>query len=126
MFRKILSAVILIPLAVTIVAFAVANRQTVTVSFDPFDSAHPAYAVTLPLFIIVFVLLIIGVLTGGIAVWLRQSSWRRMARQLDSEARQLRDEKSRLQSMLNAGSQTPPAGETDQKTSIALLQQRMH
>ena len=52
MLRKILSAVILVPLLVIFVAFAVANRQTVTVSFDPFSStAQPAYAVTLPLFV---------------------------------------------------------------------------
>ena len=50
MFRKIVTAVIVVPLAVVIVAFAVANRQTVTVSFDPFSSAAPAYAATVPLF----------------------------------------------------------------------------
>ena len=42
MFRKIVTAVIVIPLAVVILAFAVANRQIVTVSFDPFSSANPA------------------------------------------------------------------------------------
>ena len=39
--RKIVTAVIVIPLVVVIVAFAVANRQTVTVSFDPFSQAAP-------------------------------------------------------------------------------------
>ena len=41
MFRKIVTAIIVVPLVVIIVAFAVANRQTVTVSFDPFSSAAP-------------------------------------------------------------------------------------
>jgi len=36
--RKIIPAVILVPLAVIIIAFAVANRQIVTVSFDPFSA----------------------------------------------------------------------------------------
>ena len=51
MFRKIVTAIIVVPLAVVIVAFAVANRQAVTVSFDPFSAASPAYAATLPLFV---------------------------------------------------------------------------
>ena len=42
MIRKIVRALVLIPLAIVIISFAVANRQTVTVSFDPFDQADPA------------------------------------------------------------------------------------
>jgi uncharacterized integral membrane protein len=33
---------IVVPLAVVIIAFAVANRQSVTVSFDPFSATSPA------------------------------------------------------------------------------------
>ena len=84
-FRKIIAAVILVPLAVIIVAFAVANRQIVTVSLDPFSAEHPAASLTLPLFALVIVLLVLGVLIGGIAAWLRQSKWRRTARRLERE-----------------------------------------
>lgn len=83
--RKIIAAVILVPLAVLIIAFAVANRQIVTVSLDPFGAEHPAASLTLPLFALVIVLLVIGVLIGGIAAWLRQSKWRRTARRLERE-----------------------------------------
>jgi uncharacterized integral membrane protein len=83
--RKIIAAVILVPLAVIIVALAVANRQIVTVSFDPFSAEHPAASLTLPLFALVIVLLVLGVLIGGIAAWLRQSKWRRTARRLERE-----------------------------------------
>jgi len=83
--RKIIAAVILVPLAIIIIAFAVANRQIVTVSLDPFSAEHPAASLTLPLFALVIVLLIIGVLIGGIAAWLRQSKWRRTARRLERE-----------------------------------------
>jgi len=83
--RKIIAAVILVPLAVIIIAFAVANRQIVTVSLDPFSAEHPAASLTLPLFALVIVLLILGVLIGGIAAWLRQSKWRRTARRLERE-----------------------------------------
>lgn len=92
MFRKIVTAVIVIPLAVIIIAFAVANRQAVTVSFDPFSAVDPAYAATLPLFILIFVLVILGVIIGGVAAWLRQSQWRRTARRLDADVRALHQE----------------------------------
>ncbi len=92
MFRKIVTTIIVVPLAAVIVAFAVANRQAVTVSFDPFSATAPAYAATLPLFAVIFAVLILGVLIGGIAAWLGQGKWRRSARQLDAELRALRQE----------------------------------
>jgi uncharacterized integral membrane protein len=92
MFRKIVTAVIVIPLAVIIVAFAVANRQAVTVSFDPLSQAAPAYAATVPLFVLIFVLLIFGVIVGGAAAWLRQVKWRRIARRLEGDVRALHEE----------------------------------
>ena len=104
MVRKIVSAIVLIPLVIVLLGLAIANRQIVTISFDPFDSTHPAYALTLPLFGIVFVLLIVGVIIGGIAAWLRQGHWRRAARRLDAEARALRSEVD----MLRAQQGGPP------------------
>lgn len=92
MLRKIVTAIIVVPLAAVIIAFAVANRQTVTVSFDPFSTTSPAYAASLPLFILIFVLVILGVIIGGIAAWIRQSKWRRVARKLDADVRALHQE----------------------------------
>ena len=43
-FRKIVTALILVPLAIVLIMFAVANREIVTVSLDPFNSAEPALA----------------------------------------------------------------------------------
>ena len=92
MLRRIVSAIILIPLMVVVVGFAVANRQAVTLSFDPFSATSPAYALTLPLFIVVFALLIIGVIVGGTAVWLGQRRIRRARRRLDAEVAALHGE----------------------------------
>lgn len=92
MLRRIVSTLIVVPLAVILIALAVANRQSVTVSFDPFSSASPAYAATLPLFVLIFALLIFGVLIGGAAVWIGQTKWRRTARKLDGEVRALHQE----------------------------------
>jgi uncharacterized integral membrane protein len=90
LLRKIVAALILVPLAVIIIAFAVANRQVVTVSLDPFGANEPAASVTLPLFALVILLLIIGVLIGGVAAWLRQGKWRYTARRLEREVHDLR------------------------------------
>jgi len=89
--RKFVTVCILVPIAIVIVMFAVANRETITVSFDPFDAAHPAYALKTPLFMLIFVLVAVGVVVGGIAAWLRQHKWRTRARRAEAEARELRD-----------------------------------
>jgi uncharacterized integral membrane protein len=106
-FRKIVTAIIVIPLAAVIVAFAVANRQAVTVSFDPFSTASPAYAATLPLFVVIVAVLMLGVLIGGIAAWIRQSKWRRMARRLDSEVRALHDELETIRRRFGTSERAP-------------------
>ena len=123
MFRKIVTLAIVLPLAAVIVAFAVANRQLVTVSFDPFTNVNPAYAATVPLFILIFVLVILGVIVGGAAAWLRQAHWRRAARKLDAEARLLRQELSAARSRFET--EAPPSApaatyfEPDARPSIA-------
>ena len=96
MMRKIVGALILVPLAIAFLVFAVANRQAVVVSFDPFDQARPALTLTLPLFALVLALMIGGVIVGGIAAWLRQRKWRRAARRAQAQARDLRAEVDRL------------------------------
>ncbi|MEJ2432017.1 MAG: LapA family protein [Pseudolabrys sp.] len=105
MARKIVTGIILVPLAVVIIVFAVANRQMVTVSFDPFSSAAPAYAASLPLFVLLFVVLILGVIVGGAAAWLRQAEWRRTARKLDADVRALHAELEGIRRQF--GSQAP-------------------
>lgn len=90
MLRKIIAALILVPLAIVIIAFAVANRQGVTLSLDPFGASAPAASLSLPLFALVMATLIIGVIAGGIAAWLGQRQWRRRARRLEREANELR------------------------------------
>lgn len=92
MLRKIITWLVILPPVVVLVAFAVANRQAVTLSFDPFSSTSPAYAATLPLFLLIFAVLIVGVIAGGIAAWFGQGKWRRRARSQDAELRALRQE----------------------------------
>jgi uncharacterized integral membrane protein len=94
--RKFLTALVLVPIAIAIVIFAVANRQTVVVSFDPFDQAHPAFTLALPLFALLLAVVTAGVVVGGMAAWVRQSKWRRAARLAQAQARELNAELTRL------------------------------
>jgi uncharacterized integral membrane protein len=96
MLRKLTTALILVPLAILLVAFAVANRKSVIVSFDPFDESHPAFALAVPLFALLLAALLSGVVIGGIAAWIGQSKWRRAARLAQGQARALNAELEQL------------------------------
>ena len=119
MIRKIAKALVLIPLAIIVVALAVANRQVVTVSFDPFDGSQPAFSLALPLYVLILALVIAGVVLGGAAAWLRQGKWRWRARLAESQARELRlenDQLKRRDAPRLAG--RPPAGATGSHLTI--------
>ncbi len=92
LLRKIVAALVLATLAILLIAFAVANRASVTLSFDPFNAAAPAASVTLPLFALIIIVLILGVVIGGSASWLRHGRWRRTARRLERDVGRLREE----------------------------------
>ena len=94
--RRIAAALVLVPLALVCIAFAVANRHGIVVSLDPFDQAHPAFSTTVPLFALLFCVLLTGVVIGGAAAWLRQSKWRRAARLAQAQAQELREELNRM------------------------------
>ena len=96
--RKFFTALIVIPLALILVVFAVANRHFVTVSFDPFNSVNPAVSASMPLFVLIIVVAILGVIAGGCATWFGQRRWRRAARAHEADARTVRAELAELRS----------------------------
>jgi len=106
--RKFFTALIVIPLALLFIVFAVANRHFVTVSFDPFNARDPSIAIALPLFAVIILVAMLGVVAGGIATWIRQGYWRRSARQYEAEARQARAELADLRASTTA----PAAGDS--------------
>ena len=93
---RFLKALILIPLAIVGVLFAVANRNPVPLSFDPFSRTTPEIAFQAPLFAVIFATLALGVLVGGGASWLAQAKHRRGHRRYSREVRRLRAETDRL------------------------------
>ena len=105
--RKFFTALVLIPLGLIFVVFAVANRHLVTVSFDPFNSTDPSIAITLPLFVVIIAVAIVGVAAGGTATWFRQRHWRRAARQHEADARQARAQLADLRASAAASPYDP-------------------
>ncbi len=89
--KSLLKFIVLTPIAIVLLIFAFANRHIVTVSFDPFAAGDVAdFAISAPLFLILFLAAMIGVLAGGAATWLTQSKHRKAARQSRAEAERLR------------------------------------
>ena len=92
MVRRFLKAILMIPAFAVLVALAIANHQPVTVSFNPFDSSDADLAVTVPLYLVGFTVLIAGVVVGGIAAWLKQGKRRRIGSRLAAENVMMRSE----------------------------------
>jgi lipopolysaccharide assembly protein A len=72
---------------IVIVAFAIANRTPVDVSFAPLPTN-----IELPLYGVFLIGLVVGVLVGGTGVWLHSLTYRRQARRLRSKVRALENQ----------------------------------
>jgi uncharacterized integral membrane protein len=112
MIRKIVTALILLPIAALIVMFAVGNRAPVMIALDPMAAQPPMFAFSVPLFLLLLIVLILGVIVGGVAAWMRQSRWRRRARRLAAELKASRGETESLrrQMEVNASAQAQAQG----------------
>lgn len=102
MFKRIVGWVVLVPLSVVLIVFALANRQLVVVNFNPFASpdALATPGVGVPLFLVIFGVLLLGVVLGGTATWFAQSPHRR-------DERHFRRETQRLHSELETARRSP-------------------
>ena len=93
MLNRFVTVAIFIPLAIILVALAVANRAPVAFTLDPFNPGNPGLTTTLPLFVYLFAALLVGLVIGSIATWLRQGRYRKSARkrEADQTAERVRD-----------------------------------
>jgi nucleoid DNA-binding protein len=82
--RKLVAALIVVPLGVLLVALSVVNRKPVTLGLNPFD-VNSGFAIEAPLFLFLLGAFALGLLIGGLATWLSQGKWRKTAR---TEARE--------------------------------------
>ena len=99
MVNRIVGWVVLVPLCLGLILFALANRHFVVFNFNPFmpvdGTVAPGFGV--PLFVVLYVVLLVGVLLGGTATWFaqgrhrrREKHWRREAHMLNGELEKLR------------------------------------
>ncbi|MEE8275425.1 MAG: LapA family protein [Alphaproteobacteria bacterium] len=89
---KLLRWIFAILAGLAVIAFAVANRTTARVSFDPLP-----FGFELPLFAVAFGALIIGFVAGGAVIWSNHHEWRKLARTRKRRVDALERELARLQ-----------------------------
>jgi hypothetical protein len=106
--KRFLTYLVFVPVAVLVLLFALANREIVTLSLDPFGGGDPALALSAPLFLVLFAVLALGVLIGGCAAWLNQGRNRKAARLARAEADRYRAETERLRSQLSGAAPREP------------------
>lgn len=111
MLNRFIVVVIFVPLAIILVALAVANRGAVAFTLDPFNPGNPGLTVQAPLFIWMFGALAIGLIIGSFATWVSQGRYRKLSRQRGLEAQALRDAAAHdLARAPSIGAQLPKPG----------------
>lgn len=93
--NRFLTIAIFIPIAIVLIALAVANRGVVPFTLDPFNPGTPGLTLHWPLFVYLFLALGLGLIVGSVATWLRQGRYRKAARERASEVRELREQAMR-------------------------------
>lgn len=117
MLNRLLTVLIIVPVAVILVALAVANRALVPFTLDPFNPGNPALTIQMPFFVYMFLALILGLLIGGLATWFKQSRYRKLARQRGHEVETLKVIAERREE-LPPLSPTPATGSAVARTGL--------
>lgn len=86
MLRKLVFLFVALPVAIILILLSVANRHSVQMSLDPFNSVDPAVAFSLPFFVFLFLALMLGMIIGSVATWIKQGRFRKAARREHTDA----------------------------------------
>ena len=92
LINRFFGALVFWPLAIVVAAIAVANRQVVLLSFDPFNAAAPAIAFPVRLYFVVLGSALVGLVLGGWSSYLAQAPARQAARGTDQKVKKLERE----------------------------------
>lgn len=90
---------VVVPLAVAVAFFAVANRDDVTVEFL-------GWAAVMPKFALILAAIFLGLVVGGASTWFGQHHWRKEARLLHRRVKHLEHE---IETFRNRTGAQPPA-----------------
>jgi len=88
---RLLKFIVIAPLAAILLIFAYANREWVTIYFDPIGGSG-LKPVPAPQYAVLFVAMAIGIVLGGVSTWIGQAKHRRAAREAKAEIARLRGE----------------------------------
>jgi hypothetical protein len=80
-WRKLILVLVVLPLAVLLIALAVVNRKPALLILDPLGGTEPGMSLEAPLFLLLLGAFAFGLVVGGMATWIGQGKWRRLARE---------------------------------------------
>jgi Lipopolysaccharide assembly protein A domain len=107
-WRKLILVLVVLPLAVVLIALAVVNRKPALLVLDPLGGTEPGLSLEAPLFLLLLGAFAFGLVVGGIATWIGQGKWRRLARKETRQARDWRRQADRLEKELESTDRGPP------------------
>ena len=106
MLKRLIFVVVVLPIALILLALAVANRQQVALNWNPFTPDFPGHQITAPMFVFLFVVFALGMIVGSMATWLKQSRYRRQAKVKEAEVEEWRYKADRERERAQALAQT--------------------
>jgi uncharacterized integral membrane protein len=106
--KTLFKTLVLLPFAIFVIILAAANREMVRFSLDPTPNPAPEWAVNVPLFLLLFAAMLLGILMGGMASWLNQGKHRKAERRYRKEADEWRGQFERLKAASLVSNQSSP------------------
>jgi uncharacterized integral membrane protein len=94
--RALFRLLVLLPFALLLLGFSLANRNPVTVSIDPFSSGDGLPTFSIPLYFLFLGAMMLGVVIGGSSTWMSQSRHRKAAREASRKSAALKAENDAL------------------------------
>ncbi len=107
--RTLLRLIVMVPAGLVLLLLALANRKPIVLSLDPFGGDTPGLSISVPLFVVIFLSVIVGVLVGGVALWFGQGRHRRAAKLHKREVERLRREADTLKTNVSEQTGVPMA-----------------
>ncbi len=121
--KRLVTLLVLVPIGIIIVALAVANRQSVTLNVPPDVGGAPFYSQSIPVYALIFIALLVGMVIGSFATWVKQGKHRKQARVQKVEATkavfEAEKQKERAEDLAQKVALSPP--EAANNSSVAGL-----
>ncbi|MFM2422941.1 MAG: hypothetical protein RL291_1471 [Pseudomonadota bacterium] len=125
MLRRIAWFLFAIPAGLLLIVAMFANKHWVTLNLDPFRELDDStISIKVPLYGLIMLSMIAGVLLGGMATWFKQGRWRKTARKRGLEAMRWEEEAGRLSRERDALVHASTNGDAITSRNVARLSSR--